>query len=119
MAFALHPQNHDDETNRPSNFDMHRHHQLEILLDNSIMFLKGTGVDVEPAVLSGRVGLYLAESCSIKEVTLQFSGKARCASYDRYLTCLLSSLLLLTVSEWHRECIFCHICYLQPRMVFP
>ncbi|KAK0462608.1 uncharacterized protein EV420DRAFT_1628125 [Desarmillaria tabescens] len=44
--------------------------RLEILLDKDCIFLKGTGVDVEPARLSGH-------STSIKEITLQFRGKAR------------------------------------------
>lgn len=51
--------------------------RLEIILDKDCIFLKGTGVDVEPARLSGHVALYLAESTSIKEITLQFRGKAR------------------------------------------
>ncbi|THU94199.1 hypothetical protein K435DRAFT_668900 [Dendrothele bispora CBS 962.96] len=51
--------------------------RLEILLDKESIYLKGTGVDVEPARLSGHVALYLAESTSIKEITLQFRGKAR------------------------------------------
>ncbi|KAK0194986.1 hypothetical protein F5146DRAFT_1023740 [Armillaria mellea] len=51
--------------------------RLEIILDKDCIFLKGTGVDVEPARLSGHVVLYLAESTSIKEITLQFRGKAR------------------------------------------
>ncbi|KAJ3783537.1 hypothetical protein GGU10DRAFT_316675 [Lentinula aff. detonsa] len=51
--------------------------RLEILLDKECIYLKGTGVDVEPARLSGHVALYLSESTSIKEITLQFRGKAR------------------------------------------
>lgn len=51
--------------------------RLEIILDKEVIYLKGTGVDVEPARLSGNVALYLAESSSIKEITLQFRGKAR------------------------------------------
>lgn len=51
--------------------------RLEIILDSETLYLKGTGVDVEPARLSGHVALYLAESTSIKEITLQFRGKAR------------------------------------------
>ncbi|KAH8828389.1 hypothetical protein DL96DRAFT_1603061 [Flagelloscypha sp. PMI_526] len=51
--------------------------RLEILLDSDFVTLKGTGTDVEPARLSGHVALYLAESTSIKEITLQFRGKAK------------------------------------------
>jgi len=52
-------------------------YRLEILLDKECVFLRGTGVDVEPATLSGHVALYLAESISVKEITLQFRGKSR------------------------------------------
>ncbi|KAJ7495887.1 hypothetical protein B0H11DRAFT_1857140 [Mycena galericulata] len=50
---------------------------LEVHLDNEYLCLKGTGNDVEPARLTGHVALYLAESTPIKEITLQFRGKAR------------------------------------------
>ncbi|KAF8199765.1 hypothetical protein K438DRAFT_1933120 [Mycena galopus ATCC 62051] len=50
---------------------------LEVHLDNEFVCLKGTGNDVEPARLTGHVALYLAESTPIKEITLQFRGKAR------------------------------------------
>ncbi|KAF5357414.1 hypothetical protein D9758_005859 [Tetrapyrgos nigripes] len=67
---ALPPHEHDmgREKERP---------RLEVLLDKETICLKGTGVDVEPARLSGHVALYLAESTSIREITLQFRGKAR------------------------------------------
>ncbi|KAI3613232.1 arrestin domain-containing protein [Moniliophthora roreri] len=51
--------------------------RLEIQLDKECIELKGTGVDVEPARLSGYVALSLSESTSIKEITLIFRGKAR------------------------------------------
>ena len=50
---------------------------MEIIVSSDIIPLKGTGVDVEPALLSGHVSLYLTESTSFKEITLQFRGKAR------------------------------------------
>ncbi|KAJ7497638.1 hypothetical protein FB451DRAFT_1121329 [Mycena latifolia] len=50
---------------------------LEVHLDNEYICMKGTGNDVEPARLTGHVALYLAESTPIKEITLQFRGKAR------------------------------------------
>lgn len=61
--------------------------RLEILLDKECIFLKGTGIDVEPARLSGHVALYLSESTSIKEITLQFRGKARLpvSSHESYV----------------------------------
>ncbi|KAF7305976.1 Arrestin-C domain-containing protein [Mycena chlorophos] len=50
---------------------------LEIYLDNEFVCLKGRGNEVEPARLTGHVSLHLAESTPIKEITLQFRGKAR------------------------------------------
>ncbi|KAJ7187902.1 hypothetical protein C8R46DRAFT_1157139 [Mycena filopes] len=50
---------------------------LEIHLDNEHLCMQGTGANVEPARLTGHVALYLAESTPIKEITLQFRGKAR------------------------------------------
>ena len=53
-----------------------RHPRLEIVLDQDCLYLRGTGVDVNPALLSGNVILQLSEPTSIKEITLQFRGKA-------------------------------------------
>lgn len=50
---------------------------LEIILDHETIALKGTGPDVEPALLSGHVVLHLAEATSIKGITLSFRGKAK------------------------------------------
>ncbi|KAF9471719.1 hypothetical protein BDN70DRAFT_909313 [Pholiota conissans] len=59
--------------------DHHHPHKshLEIILDAPYLTLKGTGPDVEPTSLSGHVALFLTESTSIKEITLQFRGKAK------------------------------------------
>lgn len=50
---------------------------LEIIFSPEIVYLKGTGPDIEPSLVSGHVALYLTESTSIKEITLSFKGKAR------------------------------------------
>ncbi|KAF8149465.1 hypothetical protein B0H34DRAFT_631001, partial [Crassisporium funariophilum] len=50
---------------------------LDILLDTPYLTLQGTGPDVEPTRLSGQLSLYLSEPTSIREITLQFRGKAR------------------------------------------
>jgi hypothetical protein len=50
---------------------------LEIIFSPEVVCMKGTGPDVEPALLSGHVVLYLTESTSIREITLSFKGKAR------------------------------------------
>ncbi|KAJ7777287.1 hypothetical protein B0H16DRAFT_952879 [Mycena metata] len=49
---------------------------MEIVLDNEYLFLRGTGVDVEPARLSGNIVLHLNEPTTIRSITLQFRGKA-------------------------------------------
>jgi len=50
---------------------------LEILVESNCITFRGAGADVQPALLSGHVVLILAESTSIKEITLQFRGKVR------------------------------------------
>ena len=50
---------------------------LDIVVNSDTLVLRGTGVDVAPALLSGNVVLYLSEATSIKEITLQFRGNAR------------------------------------------
>ena len=53
------------------------HPFVDITVNSDTLVLRGTGVDVEPALLSGNVALYLTEPASIKEIQLQFRGKAR------------------------------------------
>ncbi|KIJ18416.1 hypothetical protein PAXINDRAFT_8662 [Paxillus involutus ATCC 200175] len=50
---------------------------IKIIVKSDCLILKGTGVDVEPAMLSSHVVLHLTEPTSIKGITLQFRGKAR------------------------------------------
>lgn len=50
---------------------------LEIILDQEHVILRGAGGDTNPASLSGRVVLHLAEACNIKEITLTLTGKAK------------------------------------------
>ncbi|KAJ7282900.1 hypothetical protein C8J57DRAFT_1296904 [Mycena rebaudengoi] len=87
MAFALtrpsspvnhsHIQDEDPLTSLPRDMRDKERPCLEVHLDNEFICLKGTGNDIEPARLTGHVVLYLAESTPIKEITLQFRGKAR------------------------------------------
>jgi hypothetical protein len=51
--------------------------RLEIFVDSDSLYLKGTGPDIEPALLSGHVALSLVETTPVKEITLKFRGKAR------------------------------------------
>lgn len=50
---------------------------LEIVVPADTLALKGTGQDVNPALLSGNLVLYLNEPTSLKSITLQFRGKAK------------------------------------------
>ncbi|KAL4073730.1 hypothetical protein J3A83DRAFT_2606954 [Scleroderma citrinum] len=50
---------------------------IEILVESNCISFRGTGADVPLARLSGHVALNLAESTSIKEITLHFRGKVR------------------------------------------
>lgn len=50
---------------------------VDIVVSSDTLVLRGTGVDVAPALLSGNVVLNLTESMSIREISLSFRGKAR------------------------------------------
>lgn len=53
---------------------------LEIVVASDVLCLRGPGTEVEPALLSGNVVLYLPEDTDIKGITLHFRGKARLPS---------------------------------------
>lgn len=53
---------------------------VDINVASDQLILRGTGVDVEPALLSGNVVLNLTEPTSIKQINLLFRGKARVPS---------------------------------------
>ncbi|TDL24466.1 hypothetical protein BD410DRAFT_785946 [Rickenella mellea] len=57
--------------------DKPQHSNLDIFLASDPVVLRGPGGDVDPALLWGNVVLFLTESTSIKEISLQFRGKAR------------------------------------------
>lgn len=72
---ALHPpapaQSHKEAgSGRP-------HTSLDIALASDTLVLRGAGVDVAPALLTGNVVLTLSEPTSIRQVSLVFKGKAR------------------------------------------
>ncbi|THH02257.1 hypothetical protein EW026_g557 [Hermanssonia centrifuga] len=88
--------------------EMHRekaekgHPSVDIAVNSDTLILRGTGVDVEPALLSGNVVLHLSEATSIKEITLQFRGKARIPPSANESLALNSSPLTYVVCnhEW-------------------
>lgn len=53
---------------------------FEIIVTNDVLCLQGPGAEAEPVLLSGNVVLNLPENADIKDITLQFRGKARFAS---------------------------------------
>lgn len=71
-TIPFHPAKHSQDMAR----DKEKPH-LDVLLNNPYLILKGTGPDVESTLLSGQVALVLTEATSIKELTLQFRGKAK------------------------------------------
>lgn len=52
-------------------------YNIEIIVDTNVLTLRGTGTEVTPALLSGQVALNLSESTPVKQITLQFRGKAK------------------------------------------
>src|SRR5579863_8811889 len=73
---------------------------IEIIVDSDVLTLRGTGVEVTPAILSGQVALNLAESTPVKQITLQFRGKAKLppAELDLWVSCFF--LVPHKVSLW-------------------
>jgi len=53
------------------------HQPVEIVLDNDRLVMRGQGGDMNPAYLSGRVDLNLAEPTNIKEIQMTLHGKAK------------------------------------------
>lgn len=54
-----------------------KHTGIELVVNTDVVTLKGTGAEVTPTLLTGQIVLDLAESTPVKEITLQFRGKAK------------------------------------------
>ncbi|KAF8499673.1 hypothetical protein F5888DRAFT_1802161 [Russula emetica] len=54
-----------------------KHTGIDLVVNSDVLALKGNGAEVTPALLSGQIVLDLAESTTVKQITLQFRGKAR------------------------------------------
>ena len=83
LASALHnalqsitPHTHHSQDSAPTSRKDDRYN-IEIIVDTNVLTLRGTGTEVTPALLSGQVALNLAESTPVKQITLQFRGKAK------------------------------------------
>lgn len=92
---------------------------LDIVLDAPFLTLRGTGPDVEATSLSGHVALFLTESTSIKEITLQFRGKAKIPmpASESYVFCSLPDAS--NFSQSHEQHDIDHVRGLQSRLVVP
>lgn len=77
---------------------------MDIAVTEDVLCLQGSGREVEPVLLSGNVVLYLSEDTDIKDITLNFRGKAKLPSSDSWvsklsvcgLECLMIPRLHLT-----------------------
>jgi arrestin-related trafficking adapter 4/5/7 len=72
-----HPADRQDSVPTSTSRKDDKHLNIEIIVDNDLLTLRGAGVEVTPALLSGHVVLHLAESTPVKQITLQFRGKAK------------------------------------------
>lgn len=84
---------------------------LDIQVAKDTLILRGTGVDVEPTLLSGNVVLILSEPTTIRQITLMFRGKARVPTNptDPYVlfpwcTAHPPSFILLTCGAYMLTC---------------
>jgi hypothetical protein len=80
LASTLHPvlqgtHHTDRQDSAPRRDD--KHTGIELVVNADVLTLKGMGVEVTPALLSGQIVLDLAESTPVKEITLQLRGKAK------------------------------------------
>jgi hypothetical protein len=67
-----------------------KHTGIELVVNADVLTLKGMGAEVTPALLSGQIVLVLAESTPVKEITLQFRGKAKLPPVENepWVSCL-------------------------------
>ena len=59
-----------------------KHTGIDLVVNEDVLTLKGNGAEVTLALLSGQIVLDLAESTTVKQITLQFRGKARLPAVD-------------------------------------
>ncbi|KAL5528633.1 hypothetical protein ACEPAF_7769 [Sanghuangporus sanghuang] len=75
---------------------------LDVSVASDQLHLRGTGVDVEPTLLSGNVVLHLSEPTSIKQIVLVFRGKARVPSnpHDPHVLNSSPNQYIVCSHEW-------------------
>jgi hypothetical protein len=112
-ALVPHTHHHPDHSS-PSKKD-DKPTNIEIIVNSDVLTLRGIGVEVTPALLSGQVALNLAESTPVKQITLQFRGKAKLPPVENelwvfFFFSILSNVvksvaLALTDSTFYRDCV--------------
>ncbi|PPQ65559.1 hypothetical protein CVT24_010822 [Panaeolus cyanescens] len=77
--------------------------QISIALDQPYIVLNGTGPDVESSRMSGKVVLTLPEATSLRDLTLQFRGKARIPmpASESLINNTASITYVICNHEWH------------------
>jgi hypothetical protein len=73
LASTLHHVLHTHHSDRHDD----KHTGIDLVVNSDVLTLKGNGAEVTPALLSGQIVLDLAESTTVKQITLQFRGKAK------------------------------------------
>ena len=77
LASTLHHVLHGTHHTHHSDRQDDKHTGIDLVVDSDVLTLKGNGAEVTPALLSGNIVLDLAESTAVKQITLQFRGKAK------------------------------------------
>jgi hypothetical protein len=54
-----------------------KHTGIDLVVNSDVLTLKGNGAEVTPTLLTGHIVLDLAESTTVRQITLQFRGKAK------------------------------------------
>lgn len=71
LHHVLHGVNHNSDR-----YD-DKHTGIDLIVNSDVLTLKGNEAEVSPALLSGQIVLDLAEPTTVKQITLQFRGKAK------------------------------------------
>ncbi|KAH9963897.1 hypothetical protein BC827DRAFT_1191871 [Russula dissimulans] len=106
-AFQSHSSTHGNHAERQDSVPVSRRDDrqngIEIIVNTDVLVLRGTGVDVEPALLSGHVVLNLTESTTVKQITLQFRGKAKLPPLENELVSFSNPPMTYIVWEKRRS----------------
>ena len=93
QSITPHPHTHHCQDSVPTSRKDDKYN-IEIIVDTNVLTLRGTGTEVTPALLSGQVALNLTESTPVKQITLQFRGKAKLPPVENEMWVFWFSLCL-------------------------